>query len=209
MGSSEDTKDGGAEKLVLSWKEFGDLAGKLADRVAELDKGKFDLVVAMARGGIPLAMFVADKLQIAVDFMRVKSYKSLSNKTEPKLIFDVHTNIKGMKILVVDDLADTGDTLAFAVKHLKEKCEAGEIITAAMFLKPRSAFTPDLYVRAIDTWVVFPWELGESGLLDLQKQQIENNKLTVYIANPLGFSHAGKHYLNTVLLPALSVWVST
>ena len=74
---------------------------------------------------------------------------------EPELLADVE-RVSG-RVLVVDDVADTGTSLEFVVRRLKGK-GAREIRTATIAYKPRSRVKPDYFVYETDKWVVFPWE---------------------------------------------------
>ena len=61
------------EFRYISWPEYGNLAEALAEKVRSGGK-KFDLVIGVVRGGIPVAMVVSDHLGVKIDFVNVKSY---------------------------------------------------------------------------------------------------------------------------------------
>ncbi len=154
-----------AEKLVLNWDDFGKLAERLADRAKERYKEKIDIVIGLVRGGVPLALVVSDRLGAELDLMRVKSYSGIADRAEPKLVFDIHSDIEGKHVLVVDDLSDKGDTFDFVVKHLKSVYRPGKISTAAVFVKPWSQHVPEIYLEKTEKWIVYPWELKEFGVI--------------------------------------------
>ncbi len=153
----------------LSWAQYGELVTRLADIVISSGE-KFDLVVGIARGGIPVAMVVSDRLGCKIDFLNVKSYTDVGERTKPKILTTIIEDISGKKVLVVDDLVDGGETMETVTGYLgSEKPRA--IKTAVLFTKPWSAFVPDFSLQTVDTWVVFPYERGEVRRSRAQKRQ--------------------------------------
>jgi len=147
----------------VSWPEYGNLAEALAEKVRA--KGRaYDLVVGIARGGIPVAMVVSDHLNVKVDFVNVKSYSDIGKRAPPKILSTLTEAIQGKDILLVDDLVDQGDTLTLMTGYLSaQKPHALE--TAVLFKKPWSKTQPDYYLEEVSEWVVFPFELGEMARL--------------------------------------------
>ncbi len=145
----------------ISWSEYGNLAESLAEKVAATGK-RFDLVVGIARGGIPVSMVVADHMDVKVDFINVKSYNDIGKRTPPRIVSTLTEGIGGKKVLVVDDLVDQGDTLAFVKNHLSVQ-GPGALETAVLFKKPWSKTEPEYWLESVSEWIVFPFELGEVG----------------------------------------------
>jgi uncharacterized protein len=143
----------------LSWAQYGELVTRLADQV-DSSKEKFDLVVGIARGGIPVAMVVSDKLACKVDFINVKSYKDVGLRDKPKILTTITERIGNKRVLVVDDLVDGGATMETVTGYLGAE-RPSVMKTAVLFTKPWSAFVPDFSLQTVDTWVVFPYERGE------------------------------------------------
>ena len=153
----------------LSWAQYGELVTKLADSVNASGE-KFDLVVGIARGGIPVAMVVSDRLGSKIDFLNVKSYTDVGERVKPKILTTIIENISGKRVLVVDDLVDGGETMETVTQYLSaEKPRA--LRTAVLFTKLWSAFVPDFSLQTVDTWVVFPYERGEVRRSRTQKRQ--------------------------------------
>lgn len=116
-----------------------------------------DVIVGIARGGlipaVRLSHLLGDKM---LRIIHVKYYKGVNlRREEPELLADVG-KLEG-KVLVVDDVADTGTTLEFVVRHLKER-GAKEVRIATIAWKPHSRIKPDFYIFETDKWIVFPWE---------------------------------------------------
>jgi hypoxanthine phosphoribosyltransferase len=145
----------------ISWSEYGNLAEALAEKVRA--KGRhYDLVVGIARGGIPVAMVVSDHLNVKIDFVNVKSYNDIGKRAPPRILSTLTEAIEGKDVLLVDDLVDQGDTLALMKKFLGDQ-KPRTLETAVMFRKPWSRTEPDYYLENVSEWVVFPFELGEAG----------------------------------------------
>jgi len=80
---------------------------------------------------------------------------------KPVISQTIMVPVKGIKVLVVDDVADTGESLKVAVEHL-DICGAKAIKTATIYYKPQSIFKPDFFIVQTEQWVVFPWERFET-----------------------------------------------
>jgi uncharacterized protein len=152
----------------VGWGEYGRLLERLAKAVAA-DRVKFDLVIGIARGGVPVAMVVSDRLGAKVDFINVKSYDGIGTRTKPKILTTITENLRGERVLLVDDIVDQGDTMKTVVEYLKTNSPA-EIKTAALFTKPWSSVKPDFSLAVVESWVVFPYEKGEVGRLRAMKK---------------------------------------
>lgn len=157
----------------ISWSEYGNLAEALAEKVRANGK-HYDLVVGIARGGIPVAMVVSDHLNVKIDFVNVKSYNDIGKRTAPRILTTLTEGVAGKEVLLVDDLVDQGDTMAFMKKYLLEQ-KPKSLETAVMFKKPWSTEEPDYYLENVSEWIVFPFELGEVGR---QKAEMETNLKT-------------------------------
>ena len=151
------------EFRYISWPEYGNLAEALAEKVRSSDK-PFDLVIGIARGGIPVAMVVSDHLGVKIDFINVKSYKGIAERTSPKILSTLTEGVSGKSILLVDDLVDHGVTMEMVRKYLSDQ-QPNLLQTAVLFKKPWSKFEPDYYLEVVDKWVVFPFELTEVNRL--------------------------------------------
>ena len=142
----------------LGWSEYGRLLERLAKLVAS--DGTFDLVIGIARGGLPVAMVVSDRLGTKVDFINVKSYDGIGKRGKPKILSTITEEIAGKQVLLVDDIVDEGDTMRSVTDYLLARGPAA-IKTAAIFTKPWSSVRPDFCLGVVENWVVFPYERGE------------------------------------------------
>ena len=155
------------EFRYISWAEYGNLAEALAEKVRSAGK-RFDLVIGVVRGGMPVAMVVSDHLGVKVDFVNVKSYNGIGERGQPRILSTVTEDIGGKNVLVVDDLVDQGDTMQTVRQHLNER-RPKLLEAAVLFKKPWSRVEPEYYLEVVDRWVVFPFELFEVNRLRGEK----------------------------------------
>ncbi|CAD6000695.1 phosphoribosyltransferase [Agreia sp. COWG] len=146
------------EREVLGWLEFGDASRDLARDV--LGSGFVpDFVIAIARGGLLPAGALAYALGTkSCGSLNVEFYSDVETTLpEPVLLPPLIDNapLIGKNILLVDDVADSGRTLAMVVGLLET---VGVVVkTATLYSKPRSVIQPDFFWRKTDRWIVFPW----------------------------------------------------
>jgi len=154
------------EKRLISWRDLGLLTKALVDKVKKGERP--DVVVGIARGGLIPAMVIADRLRVPLDIINIKSYRALGVKGTLKVYDVMYEDIADRKVLIVDDVADTGETFLFVSEHMMKK-GARVVILASIFLKPWSRVRPNYFVEETDEWIVFPWELGEFEMLDREE----------------------------------------
>ena len=153
------------EFRYVDWPEYGNLAEALAAKVRSSGR-KFDLVVGIARGGLPIAMVVSDHLDVRIDFINVKSYDGIAQRSSPKILSTLTQGISGKSVLLVDDLVDQGDTMETVRSYLLE--QGPKLLeVAVVFKKPWTKFEPDYYLETVEKWIVFPFELNEVNRLRL------------------------------------------
>lgn len=147
---------------VMDWPLFYNLAKKVAEKV---NKSGFkpDLIIGLARGGWVLARVlcdlvgVKDLLSLKVEHWGVTA--TPDGKAQLKYPFNMDLN--GKKVLVVDDITDTGESLNVAVEYIKS-LKPLEIKTAALRHIKSSKLIPDYFGEKINwRWVIFPWNFTE------------------------------------------------
>lgn len=169
--------------LRLSWGDVEKDCKKIA-RELRSKKIAFDLIIGMSRGGLVPARLLSDYLNSEeLHVLRVKFYRGVGETLEkPLVIHATQFDVAGKRVLLVDDIADTGKSLRAAVQHLRER-KAGRIFVATLAKKPHSIFAPDFYARETSAWVVFPWEVYETarsiasrGAKELKKAGIKSGE---------------------------------
>jgi hypoxanthine phosphoribosyltransferase len=148
---------------ILSWMRVVRDSKRLAMLVK--DSGyKTDIVIAIGRGGFVPARILCDQLLIRdLTTIKVEHWGIAATQTERAVIrFPLCADIKNKKVLLVDDITDTGDTLRVSVDYLKG-FNPEEIRTAVLIHKTCSAIIPDYFVSRIIKWrwVIFPWHIRE------------------------------------------------
>jgi hypoxanthine phosphoribosyltransferase len=145
----------------VSWAEVETLCAGLAKQIA--DSGfKPDCIIGIARGGWVPAIILSDMTgNHNVGSMRVRFYLGPGKKMkEPAIEQDVSMDVKDKRVLLVDDIADTGLSLKAAVGRLLKK-GAKEVKVAALHKRNYTATQPDFCREATDRWVVYPWTRRE------------------------------------------------
>lgn len=144
-----------SEIFELSWELFGELCRALALRVyREYDP---DLVIGIATAGVIPAAVIADILQIEFYSMKITRRADPDRPTtEPVLLTSAPVQAAGRKVLLVDEITTSGDTLRLALAAVREVMPA-EVRTATCFSRP-SGYRPDFHALATDDLVVFPWD---------------------------------------------------
>ncbi|MDD5768625.1 MAG: phosphoribosyltransferase [Methanothrix sp.] len=148
---------------LITWSEFYDLATSLSRRIKS-SGWRPDLVVAIGRGGYVPARVVCDFLVFdLLTSMKVEHWGiGAQKKNEAQIRFPLATEISGKKVLIVDDVTDTGDTLTIAVSYV-ESLGPKETRTAVLQHKSSSEFEPNYYAEKITEWrwIVYPWAVHE------------------------------------------------
>jgi hypoxanthine phosphoribosyltransferase len=134
----------------------------LAQKI-QLTSYKPDVVVAVCRGGLIPARILVDLLEARLlAAIQVEFYIGLGEtKEQPTLKQALALPVAGKRVLLVDDIADSGKSLQYAIAYLQGQ-GAAEIKTATIYYKPQSIIAPDFYEKETDCWVVFPWEAKET-----------------------------------------------
>ena len=119
-----------------------------------------DIIVAIGRGGYVPGRLISDLLLFNnLISMRIEHYAITSEmRPESNIRFPISVDINGKKVLIVDDLTDTGDTLSLAVNYIWS-LKPAEVRTAVLQHKNCSTYVPDFYAQKIIKWrwVIYPW----------------------------------------------------
>ena len=148
--------------LYLTWMDVQRLSEDLADQIAESGFTP-DIIVAVSRGGFDPARILSDELNIrSLASLQVIYYAGVNERSdEPQVKYPLNADIAGLNVLVVDDVADSGNSLR-VVKEYVLSLNPREVRIATLHYKPWSNFKPDFYAEAADKWIIYPWEPRES-----------------------------------------------
>lgn len=149
-----------ADRETLTWPMFGLASRDLAQQIAD-DGFRPDLILSIARGGL----FVAGALGYALDVknlhvINVEFYTGVDERLDMPVVLPPvpdPVDISGARVLVADDVADTGATLhlvkQFCIEHV------AEVRCAVIYEKPRSTVRCEYVWRQTERWIDFPWSL--------------------------------------------------
>ncbi|WP_243076900.1 phosphoribosyltransferase [Microbacterium sp. SS28] len=147
-----------AEREQLTWDGFGEASRTLARAILE-DGFIPDVVVAIARGGLLPAGSIAYGLGIKnCGAINVEFYTGIGTVLDAPAVLPPEldmTYLAGRRVLLVDDVADSGRTLDLAVKLLIER--GAEVRSVTIYTKPTTIVQPDYSWKATDLWIDFPW----------------------------------------------------
>jgi xanthine phosphoribosyltransferase len=147
----------------VSWDQFHRDARALAWRLS--DKGTWQAIVCVTRGGLAPAQIIARELGIRlIETVCVASYHEYQEQGGLEVLKPVSQSIvdlaggSGAGVLVIDDLVDTGKT-ARLVRDMVPECHY-----ATLYAKPQGRPVVDTFITEVsqDTWIYFPWDMGLS-----------------------------------------------
>jgi len=151
-----------ASYIAPSWEKMGEVCFSLAKKILKKNL-EIDRLIALAKGGWTWARTMADFLKIEeVGSIQVQFYSGIyKTKKTPIIIQSLPLTIKNEKVLLFDDIDDSGETLITAEEYL-QLCGVKQVTTATLFHKPWSKAKPDFYGGKTKSWVVFPHEVRET-----------------------------------------------
>lgn len=144
----------------MTWDEFGTAARELAEQVVA-DGYVPDMLLGIARGGLLVAGALSYALGVKNTFtMNVEFYTGVDERLEMPIVLPPVPDLIDLgeaRVLIADDVADTGQTLAL----VKDFCagKVGEVRTAVLYEKPHSSVSCEYVWRRTDRWIDFPWSV--------------------------------------------------
>ena len=146
------------DKEILTWEGFGEGTRQLAQRIT--DSGfEPEVIIAVARGGMIPAGALTYALGVKLtDAINVEFYTDVAETLpDPILLAPMldTDSIRGRKLLLVDDVVDSGRTLALVLKLLR--WFGADVRSAVIYSKPTTIVQPDFVWKHTDNWIVFPW----------------------------------------------------
>ncbi len=148
----------GEEREIMDWPTYGRGMRELAQQIAD-DDYQPDMILAIARGGL----FAAGSLGYALSVknlyvMNLEYYTGIDKRLDVPVMLPPYLHkidLTDAKILVADDVADTGHTL----KAVHEFCQdvVAESRTAVLYEKSHSLVKCDYVWKRTDQWINFPW----------------------------------------------------
>ncbi|MGB0470811.1 MAG: phosphoribosyltransferase [Ilumatobacteraceae bacterium] len=146
------------EREILGWEQFGEASRELARMVAD-DGYEPEMILSIARGGLCIGGALGYALAVKNTYtMNVEFYTGVDERLEvPRILPPApdFVDLGQAKLLIVDDVADTGHTL----KSVHDFCagKVGEVRTAVIYEKSHSVVQCDYVWKRTDLWINFPW----------------------------------------------------
>ena len=147
---------------VPTWNQIYDMLIELADKIRG-NGFKPDIIVGISRGGWLPTRVLSDLLDNPhIASVGVEFYVGVAEAScEPKLTQPISVSVLDKKILIVDDVVDTGKSATLIKTHLYAAgVKEAKILT--LYYKPWSMVRPDYYGKETRDWIVFPWEIKET-----------------------------------------------
>lgn len=125
------------EKVLISEEEIVKRCKELGAQISKDYAGKNPMIIGLLKGSVPFMAELIKNIDIdcTIDFMAVSSYSGLESMGDVKIVKDLDTSIKGVNVLVVEDIVDTGKTLE-KVKQLLYSKGANDVKVVSLLDKP-------------------------------------------------------------------------
>lgn len=139
----------------ISWSRFATLSARLAERLAQ---SQIEMVVGIARAGLFPATLVACGLRC--DLTPVRITRRANDQVvyaQPTWKVDVSPEVRGKRVAVIDEIADTGETLAIVAERVRT-LGAKQVLTASLISHSWADPTPAVVALVTDALVLFPWD---------------------------------------------------
>jgi hypoxanthine phosphoribosyltransferase len=149
------------DKLIVSWADLDLLVAQMAEQVG----GDYDVVLTITRGALVPTGMLAYRLNMRnIVVAAVAFYDDAGQPADQPtfLQFPSDPLLHGQRVLVVDEVWDSGTTIAAVVERIR--LAGGIPTTAVLHYKPSNSkvsISPDHHVVATDAWVVYPYKYGK------------------------------------------------
>jgi len=141
------------QKTYYPYQEFKQDLKTLTQKIDQ----PFDTLIPISRGGLIMGQMLGEYYDIReVYAINTIGYDD-TQKLDEVRVFHVPDLSKAQKVLVVDDIVDSGETLVEVLKVLKEKYPKVEFSTASIFYKPTAIMEPTWWVKKPQGWIEFFW----------------------------------------------------
>jgi hypoxanthine phosphoribosyltransferase len=158
--------------LYISWEQYHQHIERLTLTVYQ-SGWQFNQIVCLAKGGLRVGDILCRLFHQPLAILSAAAYGGEDNRRRGEVVFSKHLSMTaerlGNRVLLVDDLVDSGISIEKAIDWLREHhgSEIEEIRTAVIWYKECSRFKPDYYVEYLpdNPWIHQPFEVYEKGLL--------------------------------------------
>ena len=144
--------------ITLSWEDIEELVARLAAKLPR----NYDLILVITRGGMVPACLISERLDIRnIVAAAVMFYTGVAETLDEPIFLEFPADplLVGKRILIVDDVWETGKTAMVVRRRVRDSGGRAEV--AVLHYKPgRSAFAerPDFYAATAEAWIKYPWD---------------------------------------------------
>lgn len=143
------------KKVYYSYEECRDDCLELVPKIRDYNP---DALIAIARGGLTLGHLLSEALETREIYSLNSIHYDGTKKLDTFEIFNIPDLSRKHKIVLVDDIVDSGESMVEIIKILKEKYPHCEFKIATIFYKPTALIQPDFSVKEAKDWIEFFWE---------------------------------------------------
>ncbi len=141
--------------IYYPYEEFREDLKTLTQKIDQ----DFDAILGIARGGLAMAQMLGEYYNLReVYSINTIGYDD-THKNETVEVFNIPELKDAKKVLIVDDIVDSGDTLVEVLAVLNKKYPNVIFITASLFYKKTAKITPNWYVKEPKSWIEFFWSI--------------------------------------------------
>lgn len=170
--------------LYVGWDEYHRLIEQLCLQVHQSD-WRFDSLLCLARGGLRVGDVISRIYDVPLAILAASSYRAAAGTRQGQLDIGEYITMTSDalhgNLLLVDDLVDSGVTLARVVAHLKSRYPAvEEVKTAVIWYKACSTFRPDYFVQHLPTnpWIHQPFEVYDALGAEKLAERLSSKKFS-------------------------------
>lgn len=150
--------------VTLTWIDIEEICRDITKQITD-KKWEFDTIISVGRGGMIPARILSDMLSIPTVYMyNIKLYKGIGDRHNRPTTESFNYNIEKKRVLLVDDILDSGITIEHVYNNLQNN-RTSELKIATLFCKSHATNKPTFFARLCeaDDWIIFPWEKTESN----------------------------------------------
>jgi hypoxanthine phosphoribosyltransferase len=147
----------------VTWNRFYRLCGVLYQQISDSGYAP-DLIIAIARGGYPVARVIADFFGVMdLVSLKIEHYRGPERQRRAVVRYPLPVEVGDRRVLLVDDVSDSGDTFGVALPQIARRGPPAELRTAVLHHKQTSSHVPDYCARRVVKWrwITYPWAVVE------------------------------------------------
>ena len=142
--------------MIKFYYPYQELVYDLKNLIKMIDQ-EFDVILPIARGGLTIGQMLGEYYNIReVYAINTIGYND-TEKLDKVTVFNIPNLQMTKRVLIVDDIVDSGDTLTSVLKVLETKYPTIEFFTASIFYKPTASIEPTWWVKEPNAWIEFFW----------------------------------------------------